>query len=90
MRDTKISPSFQTLDKLKRMQWEVDEVIAMAKTRWSRHLVEAIHNMSFQPKEAWANIKLLCKGEKSHHYSPQTIQVRMESGELETTDEENV
>ena len=90
MRATKLSPSFQTLDKLKRLKWEVDEVTAMAKTRWLRHLVEAIHNMSFQPKEAWANIKLLCKGYKSHHSSPQTIQMRMASGELAMTNEENV
>ena len=65
-------------------------MIEMVKTRWSRHLVKAIHNMSFQPKEAWANIKLLCKGEKSRHSSPQTIQIRMTSGELATKDEENV
>ena len=73
MRATKLAPSFQTLDKLKRLQWEVEEVIAMAKTHWSHHLVEAIHNISFQPTEAWANIKMLYKGEKSHHYSPQSI-----------------
>ena len=46
--------------------------------------------MSFLPKEAWADIKLLCKGEKSHHSSPQTIHMRMESSELATTDEDNV
>ena len=46
--------------------------------------------MSFQPKEAWEKIKLLCKGEKSHHYSPQYIQIRMESVEPATTDEENM
>ena len=90
MRATKLSPSFQTLDKLKWLQWEVDKVVAMAKTSWSCHLVEAIHNMSFQPKEAWANIKLLCKGYKSHHSSPQTIHMRMASGELAMTNGENV
>ena len=62
----------------------------MAKTRWSRHLVEVIHNMNFRPKEAWKNIRLLSKGERSHHSTPSTIQMRMPSGELATTDEENV
>ena len=62
----------------------------MSKTRWSRHLVEVIHNMSFQPKEAWENIRLLSKGGNSHHSSPHTIQMRLLSGELTTTDEENV
>ena len=90
MRATKLAPLFQTLDKLKRVQWEVDKVIEMAKTRWWRHLVEAIHNMSFQPKEAWENIKLLCKGEKSHHSTPHSILIRVATGELTTTDEENV
>ena len=46
--------------------------------------------MSFQPKEAWSNIKLLCEEDKSHHSSSQTIHIRMASGELVTTDEENV
>ena len=62
MRGTKLSPSSQTLDKIKRLQWEVDEVIAMAKTCWSRQLVKVIHKMSFRPKEAWSNINMLCKG----------------------------
>ena len=65
-------------------------MIALEKTRWSRQLVEAIHNISFQTKEAWANIKLLCKGENIHHSSPKTIHMRMVSGELATTNEENV
>ena len=47
IRAKKLAPSGQTLAKLSKIQWEVDEVIEMAKTRWSRHLVEVIHNMSF-------------------------------------------
>ena len=62
----------------------------MAKTRWSRHLAEVIHNMNFCPKEAWANIRFLSKGERSHHSAPSTIHMSMPSGELATTDEENV
>ena len=65
-------------------------MIAMAKTRWSRHLAEVIHNMNFRPKESWTNIHLLSKGERSHHSAPSTIQMRMPSGELVTTDEGNV
>ena len=34
MRATKLAPSLQTLDKIKRLQWEVEELIAMAKTSW--------------------------------------------------------
>ena len=89
MRAHKPAPSRQTLDELRQLQWEVEEVIAMAKTRWSRHLAEVIHDMNFRPKEAWANIRLLSKGERSHHSATSTIQLRMPSGELATTDEEN-
>ena len=61
IRSKKMAPSGQNIAKLRKLQWEVDEVIAMANTRWSRHLSERIHNMSFQPKEAWDNLSLLIK-----------------------------
>ena len=60
-----------------------------AKSRWPRHLAETIHNMSFNPKGAWENIQTLCKGEKAHHTSPKIIQMRLPSGDLAETDEEN-
>ena len=50
IRAKKLTPSGQTFTKLRKLQWEVNEVIAMAKTRWSRHLAEVIHNTTFQPK----------------------------------------
>ena len=62
IRANKLAPSGQTLSKLRKLQWEVNEVIAMAKTRWSRHLEEVIHNMSFQSKESWVNVCILRKG----------------------------
>ena len=62
----------------------------MAKTCWLGHLAGVIHNMSFQPKEAWENIPLLSKGEKIHHSSPRTIQMIFPSGGLVTMDEQNV
>ena len=80
IRANKLAPSGQTLSKLRKLQWEVNEVIAMAKTRWSRHLVEVIHSMYFQPKEAWVNIRLLSKGENSHHASLHTIRMILTSG----------
>ena len=62
----------------------------MEKTCWSRHLAEVIHNISFQPKEYWANICILIKGENIHHSSPRTVHMRLPSGNLETTYEDNV
>ena len=46
--------------------------------------------MSFQPKEVWEKIKLLCKGENIHHSSTRTILMRMVSGDLSTMDGKNV
>ena len=90
IRSTKPAPSYNTLAKLRRLQWDAEKVIAMEKTRWSRHLAEVIHNMSFQPKEGWENIRLLRKIEKSHHSSPRTTQMILPSGDLSTINEKNV
>ena len=38
------------------------EAVDLAKTRWSRHLSWEIHNMPFNPKKAWENIKRLAGG----------------------------
>ena len=73
IRSKKPAPSGQTVDKLRNLQWEVYEVISMAKTHWSKHLAEVMHIMYFQPKEVWVNIRILSKGEKSHHSSPRSI-----------------
>ena len=62
IRADKHPPSQETLLNLKTLQQEVDEKIEIAKARWSRHLAETIHNMLFNPKGAWENILILCKG----------------------------
>ena len=56
IRSVKEVTSEETLAQLKQLQYEVELVAETAKTRWSRLLVEQIHNMPFRPKEAWANI----------------------------------
>ena len=48
-----------------------------------------IHKMSFNPKGAWENIQILCKGEKAHHTSSKLIQIRHPWGDLAETDNEN-
>ena len=67
------TPSPRTLCHLKTIQHTVDEAVSVAKTRWSFHLVEEIHNMPFNLKEAWAGIGRLTGGESSHHTSPKVI-----------------
>ena len=82
-------PSQETLLNLKTLQQEVDKIIEIAKSRWSRHLAETIHKMSFNPKGVWENIHSLCKGEKSHHTSPKIFQMRLPSRDLAETDEDH-
>ena len=53
IRADKNSPSPRTLRRLKTLQHKVDEAVSVAKTRWSCHLAEEIHNMPFNPEEAW-------------------------------------
>ena len=50
IRDKNNTPSSRTLRHLKTLQPKVDEAVSAVKTRWSCHLAEEIHNMSFNPK----------------------------------------
>ena len=52
-------PSQEKLLKLKTLQQDVDKIIEISKARWSRHLAETIHNMLFNPKGAWENIRIM-------------------------------
>ena len=82
-------PSQETILNLKTLQQDVDKIIEIAKARWSRHLAEKIYNISFNPKGAWENIRILCKGDKAHRTSPKRIQMKHPSGDLAETDEDH-
>ena len=84
------TPSPRTLLHLKTLQHKVDEAVSVAKTRWSCHLSEEIHNIPFNPKAAWASIRQITGGKSIHHTSPKVIQMRLPSGNLAENDEENV
>ena len=79
-----------TLQRLDQLQHKVDVTVDLAKTRWSRHLAREIHNMPFNPKKAWDNIKRITGGKMSHHSAPTIIQMRLPSGQLAENNEENV
>ena len=51
-----------TLQRLEQLQHKVDETVDLAKTRWSCHLAWEIHNLPFNPKKSWENIKRLAGG----------------------------
>ena len=90
IRFTKYPPSATMLSKFRRLQHKVDEDIEIAKTGWSRHRAQTIHNMTLQTKKAWANIILLSAGEKIHHSSTHYIHMRLPFVDLAENDEENV
>ena len=79
----------RTLRHLNTLQQKVDKAGSVAKTRWSCHLAEEIHNMPFNPKEAWVGIRRLTGGNSSHHTSTKLIQMRLPSPNLAENDEEN-
>ena len=83
-------PSPRTLRHLEALQHKVDEVVDLSKTRWFCHLAEEIHNMPFDPKCEWENIKWLMGGEMSYHTAPRLIHMRLLSGSLTENDENNV
>ena len=78
---TSEAPSSQTLKLLKSLQFKVDEAIAVAKTRWLRHLAETIDDTAFNPKVVWEHIRLLSDGE-CHHSIPKVIQMKLPCGRL--------
>ena len=86
IRSDKNTPPQRILCHLQTLQHKVDEAVSVAKTRRSYNLAEEIHNMPFNPKEAWASIGRLKGGESNHHTSPKVIQMRLPSGNLAEND----
>ena len=83
-------PSPRTLFHLKTLQRKVDEAVDIAKTRWSCHLAEEIHNMPFNLKGYWVDIKRLMGGETSRHTATKLIYMILPSWSLAENDKENV
>ena len=74
---------------LSQAQTSVTDLISLAKASWSAHQSGKIHNMSFNPKAAWGNVKILTGGTTSHHTKPTIMRMRLSTGKLATTDKEN-
>ncbi|EJK48921.1 hypothetical protein THAOC_32244 [Thalassiosira oceanica] len=72
-------------------QQKVVNISAAAKAHWCRDFAESIHDMPMDPKKAWECIKLLCRGKRLHHTEKkQTMSMKMENGELLSSDEEHI
>ena len=74
---------------LRQAQTIVTNLIYLAKESWSAHQAEKIHNMSFNPKAAWENVKILNGCTTSHHAKPTIMRVRLPTGKIAKTDKEN-
>ena len=74
---------------LKLSQYVVTNNIALAKAAWSLHQAEKIHEIRFNPKQAWESVKVLAGGKSSHHKAPTVMRLKLPSGKLATTDAEN-
>ena len=83
-------PSPRTLYHLEALQQKVDKAIDLEEKRWSFHLAEEIHNISFNPKGAWENIKLLMGFGTLYHTDLRLIQMRLLSGRLAENEEDKV
>ena len=68
----------------------VSDHVSLAKAAWSTYQTTIIYNMRFAPKDAWASVKVLSGGMKSHHKKPTVMQLKLTNGKLATTDAENV
>ena len=74
---------------LKDAQAVVTDYVSLAKSAWSQHQAEMVHTMRFSPKEAWKSVQILAGGMTSHHEKPTVMQLRLQNGDLATTDAKN-
>jgi hypothetical protein len=52
---------------LKRLNRHIANAVSHAKVTWYAYVCSKIHDMRMEPRLAWAHIRLLAKGESSHH-----------------------
>ena len=64
--------------------------IEFTKSRWSNHLAERIHSISYFPKDAWSAVNKLKEWIQSHHVTPNIMRFKKEDNTYTETDEEKV
>ena len=78
------------LEKLRGASKKISHKVAIAKSNWSRKRAEIIHQMCTTPGYTWKATKELIAGDSCHHNKPVTTKMKMENGELATSDKENM
>ena len=63
----------------------------MAKEKWAEHHAEIVHNMRFNPKDAWKAIRVLSDNNFSHYKKPKSaVSFKRSDGTYTKTDEEHM
>ena len=55
----------------------LQEGIELAQHRWSNHLVERIHSMSYFQKDAWSVVNKLKDSIQEHHVTPKIMRFKI-------------
>ena len=64
--------------------------IELAKSKWTEHLANRIHNLANNPKDAWKAVTSLKKWIQGYHKSPYIIRLKNKNSKLYETNEENI
>ena len=62
---------------LKRLNRHITHAVSHTKATWYVYVCSKIHNISMDPRLAWAHICLLTKGEATHHKKKTTMAMRL-------------
>jgi hypothetical protein len=75
--------------KYKEARSELRKTIRKAKKKWHEDRAREIHDMNFNPKNAWCAIKEIRDGLEGHHKAQSDLKMRKADGELATNDSDN-
>jgi hypothetical protein len=76
--------------KLKHVNKRNRDLVDLAKARWYSGICSNIHNMRFNPRLAWENIRLLTGGETAHHKNNINMAMKLDTGDLASNAKENM
>jgi hypothetical protein len=64
--------------------------VSHAKAKWYAQICSKIHNMRFNPRVAWEHIRLLTKGETTHHKKSMNMAMQLPDGTRATIASKNM
>eukprot|EP00978_Attheya_sp_CCMP212_P022516 scaffold67214_cov53-Attheya_sp.AAC.5 len=76
-------------DRYKKARAELRKMIRKAKMKWYKDRALEIHDMNFNPKNAWCAIKEIRDGFEGYHKAQMDLKMRKPNGKIATNDAEN-